>query len=148
MIMKMCVPTMLLALMLAPVAAGAASVEEQLNQLEEQRHQALVSGNWHDLAALHGDEFFYNSATGTSLTKKAFIGYMKSGAVRVKRATREPAAVRVHGNTAVVTGVERVEATVEGKDKTVSSRYLHVWANEAQGWRLVARQATYLTENR
>ncbi len=82
------------------------------------------------------------------LTKKAFIGYMKSGAVRVKRATREPAAVRVHGNTAVVTGVERVEATVEGKDKTVSSRYLHVWANEAQGWRLVARQATYLTENR
>ncbi|MBK9956500.1 MAG: nuclear transport factor 2 family protein [Rhodocyclaceae bacterium] len=148
MIMKMCVPTMWLALMLAPVAAGAASVEEQLNQLEEQRHQALVGGNWDDLAALHGEAFVYNSATGTSLTKKAFIGHMKSGAVLVRRATREPATVRVYGNVAVVTGVERVEATVEGKDKTVGSRYLHVWANEAQGWRLVARQATYLTESR
>lgn len=144
--MKLCLPLMFLAMMLLSVAARAGSVEDQLNRLEEQRHQALAAGNWNDLEALHSDDFLYSTATGTVLTKAAFIDYMKSGAVVVKRAARDPAIVRSYGNVALVTGIEHVQASIKGEDKMHRSRYLHVWVNEARGWRLAARQATLLPE--
>ena len=146
--MKMRVPVLLIALMLLPVTSRAGAVEDQLNKLEEQRYQALVGGNWNDLDAILTDDFFYNTATGASLTKLAFIDYMKSGAVVVTRAIRDSATVRAYGNVALVTGVVHVDATVKGEEKTLHSRYLHVWVNEAQGWRLAARQATYLPEKK
>ena len=142
------VPVLLFALMLFSTAPRAGTVEEQLNQLEEQRYQALVGGNWNDLDAILTDDFFYNTATGASLTKVAFIDYMKSGSVIVKRAVRDSTTVRTYGNVALVTGIVHVDATVKGEEKTLHSRYLHVWVNEAQGWRLAARQATYLPEKK
>lgn len=138
------VSVLLLALMLPSLATRAGTVEDQLNQCEEQFFQVLVGGDWNDLDRLLADDFVYNTANGTSLAKVAFIDYMKSGRVVVKRASRDQTAVRTYGNVALVTGVVHVDTPVKGKDRTLHSRYLHVWVNEPQGWRLAARQATYL----
>jgi ketosteroid isomerase-like protein len=80
------------------------------------------------------------------MTKSAFIDLMKSGAAIVRKAVRDEAIVHDYGELAVVTGVVHVDVTVKGEDKTIHSRYLHVWIRKGQGWKLVARQATYLPE--
>lgn len=136
------------ALMLLSVAAYAGPVEDQLNQVDEQLFQALVGSHWQELDALLADDFFYNTAAGTSLTKAAFIDYMKSGTVIIRRATRDQVAIRTYDDVAVVTGLLHVEAPIKGQSGSVHSRYLHVWVNEPRGWRLAARQATYLSESR
>ena len=133
---------------LSPCASNAATVEEDLNVLENRRYDALIGGDWQALDALLADEFFYNTAAGASLTKSAFVDYMKSGAAVVRKAVREEAKVRDYGEVALVTGVAHVEVTLKGEDKTLHSRYLHVWAKDGQSWKLVARQATYLPEKK
>ena len=133
---------------LLPRVGAAATVEEELNVLEQRRYQALIAGDWQALDALLSDEFFYNTAAGALLTKDAFVDFMKSGAVVVKKAVREDAGVREYGNVALVTGVVHVDVTLKGEDKTINTRYLHVWVRDGQSWKLVARQATYLPEKK
>lgn len=146
--MKIGLSGLAFALLLSPLAAVAGVVEEELDRIDDQWHQALVDRNWQGLAAMLADRFFYNTTAGTSLTRDAFLAHLKSGAVVVRRAVRDQTVVRDHGQLALVTGLATVDATVDGQDRTLRSRYLHVWANEAQGWRLVARQATYLAEKK
>jgi ketosteroid isomerase-like protein len=135
-------------LALLPRAGVAATVEEDLNALEQRRYEALIGADWRALEAILGDEFFYNTANGASLTKSAFVDLMKSGAAVVRKAVRDEAMVREYGEVALVTGVAHVDVTLKGEDKTLHSRYLHVWVRNGQTWKLVARQATYLPEKK
>jgi len=132
----------------APSIAMAGAVEDDLNRLEEARYATLIGKDWTALDALLADEFFYNTGTGASLAKPAFLDFMKSGASIVKKAVREETSVREYGDVALVTGIAHVDVTLRGEDKTLHSRYLHVWIREGEGWRLAARQATYLPEKK
>jgi ketosteroid isomerase-like protein len=138
------------AVILATVAPiiPAAPVEDELNRLEEARYAALVGADWQALDALLADEFFYNTATGATLTKSAFVDYMRSGAAVVRKAVRDDTPVRAYGDVVLVTGIVHVDVTLKGEDKTLHSRYLHVWAKQGDSWRLAARQATYLPEKK
>ncbi len=149
--MKAIVRAILLAAILVtpvPFVVNAATADEELNQLEESRYAALIGGDWQALDALLSNEFFYNTATGASLTKAAFIEYMQSGTSVVKKAVREDSRVHLYGDVALVTGIAHIDVTVKGEDKTLHSRYLHVWTRQSQGWKLVARQSTYLPEKK
>ena len=131
---------------LFPRIGAAANAEEDLNAFEQIRYEVLIENDWPTLDTLLSDEFVYNTAGGVSMTKSAFIDLMKSGAVIVRKAVREESVVHDYGELAVVTGVVHVDVTVKGEDKTIHSRYLDVWIRKGQGWKLVARQATYLPE--
>ena len=52
---------------------------------------------------------------------------------------------KVDGETALVSGVARVTAVVEGEEVDMASRYLHVWVRQRDTWRLAARQVTPLS---
>lgn len=132
----------------APSTALAGTVEDELNRLEEARYTALIGADWQSLDTLLADEFFYNTGTGASLAKPAFLDYMKSGAAVVRKAIREETRVREYGDVALVTGIAHVDVTLKGEDKTLHSRYLHVWTRQGDGWHLAARQATYLPEKK
>jgi len=118
--------------------------EDDLNQLEEARYAALIAADWPAVDAMLADEFFYNQGGGGSVSKAEFLAYMKAGDAKVHKAVRENALIRVYGDAAVVTGISHVDVTLKGEDKTLHSRYLHVWVKRGPGWQLVARQATYL----
>lgn len=124
--------------------AAAGSLEDQIEQLEQQRYTTLIAGNWDAYASLLGDEFFYNQGGGISVTKAAYLETLKSGALQVHKAKREDPTIRPYGDVVVVTGIAHVDLTFKGEDKTLHSRYLHVWVKKGDEWKLVARQATYL----
>jgi len=122
--------------------------EDDLNRLEEQRYAAAIVGDWPALDAILADEFYYNQASGNHVPKATYLEYLKTGAVKVKKAVRKDTQIKLYGDMAVVTGITDVDVTLKGEDKILHSRYLHVWAKKGQGWQLVARQATYLPEKK
>ena len=122
--------------------------EEDLNQLEDRRYAALIAKDWSSVDALLADEFFYNQGGGGTVTKAAFLEYMKAGDAKVKKAVREDTRIRLYGDVAVITGIAHVDVTLKGEDKLLNSRYLHVWVRRGDSWKLVARQATYLPEKK
>ena len=127
----------------APTVATA-DTADQIEQLEQQRSQAIVNGDMDTLDALYANEFYYNRAGGDSLSKAAYFAFLQSGDIKVRRAVRDEVTIRVYGDTAVVTGVQHIDAHLKGQDTKVNLRYLHVWVNGPGGWKLVARQATNL----
>ncbi len=130
------------------VSSALAGIEEELDQLEEKRYAAFIAGDWASLDSLLADEFFYNQGTGASVTKSVFLASLKAGDVKMKKATREDTQIQIYDNVAVVTGVAHVDVTLKGEDKTLHMRYLHVWSNKGAGWKLVARQSTYIPDKR
>jgi ketosteroid isomerase-like protein len=134
-------------LTLLPCIAGAA-VDDEINSMEESRYAALIGADWKALDAILADDFFYNTAGGAQMSKSEFIGLMQSGAAVVRKVVRENATARSYGEVTLVTGIAHVDVTLKGEDKTLHSRYLHVWAKDGQGWKLVARQTTYLPDKK
>ena len=134
-------------LTLIPNIAGAA-VDDEINSMEESRYAALIGKDWNALDAILADDFFYNTAGGAQMSKGEFTGLMQSGAAVVRKVVRENATVRPYGDVTLVTGIAHVDVTLKSEDKTLHSRYLHVWVKDGQGWKLVARQATYLPEKK
>jgi ketosteroid isomerase-like protein len=133
----------MLALALVPNSSSA-DTADRIEQLEQQRSQAIVAGDMATLDALYANEFYYNRAGGDSLSKAEYFAFLTSGDVKVRRAVREDVTIRVYGDTAVVTGVQHIDVNLKGQDTKVNVRYLHVWFNGPGGWKLVARQATNL----
>jgi ketosteroid isomerase-like protein len=134
---------LMLALALVPNSSSA-DTADRIEQLEQQRSQAIVAGDMATLDALYANEFYYNRAGGDSLSKAEYFAFLTSGDVKVRRAVREDVTIRVYGDTAVVTGVQHIDVNLKGQDTKVNVRYLHVWFNGPGGWKLVARQATNL----
>ena len=134
-------------LTLLPNIAGAA-IDDEINRLEEGRYAALIGKDWKALDAILADDFFYNTAGGAQMSKSEYIGLMQSGTAVVHKAVRENATVRSYGDVTMVTGIAHIDVTLKGENKTLHSRYLHVWVKDGQGWRLAARQATYLPEKK
>jgi ketosteroid isomerase-like protein len=137
----------LAALLLAWLArpAAADTLAEEIGRAETRFAAALV-GDWQALEELLGDDFIYNTAEGTTLGKTALIAYLQSGAVQVGAVELEQTRVSAHGDTALSTGLARVRAQRDGEERTIVSRFLHVWAREGAQWKLLARQVTYLKQ--
>ena len=134
-----------LALALATALPRAFGDDAAVLALREDALAAAIGGSADTLEELLAADFFYNTARGTALTKPAMIAQLASGAVRVRSIAREDVVTKVYGETALVSGVARVTAVVEGEEVDMASRYLHVWVRQRDTWRLAARQVTPLS---
>jgi ketosteroid isomerase-like protein len=128
---------------LVPVAAIADTADD-IERLEQRRIQAIIDVDMPSLYAIYADDFFYNLAAGNSLTKAEYLPMYESGALKVNKSNSEGREVRVYGDTAVVTGIVHVDATIKGENRNLHLRYLNVWVKRGNDWVLVARQATNL----
>ena len=126
---------------LAPAVAQADAAAD-VERLEQERIQALIDADMPALNTIYADEFFYNTAGGTTVTKSEYLPRYESGELKINKSDSEGREVRVYGKTAIVTGIVHVNATIKGEEKELHLRYLNVWVKRANGWVLVARQAT------
>jgi ketosteroid isomerase-like protein len=123
---------------------ATADAAADIEKLEQKRIQALIDVDMPVLDAIYADDFFYNLASGASLPKSKYLPMYTSGELKVHTSESEGREVRVYGDTAVVTGIVHVNATIKGEDKNLHLRYLNVWVKRTKGWVLVARQSTNL----
>ena len=128
---------------LAPAMATADPAGD-VEKMEQKRMQAILNADMPALYAIYADDFFYNTSSGPSLTKSEYLPRYASGELKINSADSEARDIRVYENTALVTGIVHVNATIKGENKLLHLRYLNVWVKRANGWVLVARQGTNL----
>jgi len=128
-------------------SAGAiAASQDDVERMEQEMIQALIDADMPTLNAIYADDFFYNLASGQSLTKNEYLPRYESGDIKINVSESESRDIRMYSNTAVVNGIVHVNATISGDNKDFRLRYLNVWMKRAKGWVLVARQATNIPE--
>ena len=108
-----------------------ASEEQAVSQLKRELAKAYVEGDAKTLERILADELT-DTSDGVVLTKQYHLKYL---GLTIDFPTMN---VRIHGNTAVVNGIETVETTNKGN--IVYYRFTDTFLKRQRGWQLIATQ--------
>jgi len=138
--------TMILALTvfsLVVVPAMATPADKEVLAAMDAWKQAMLKKDQAALEKIFHPDLTYGHSSGVLETKAQAIEHVVSGGGTYTAIDLTDTSVRVHGNTAIVTGkAEYHEHTKENKDTTANLVVLSVWLRGPKGWQMVARQAT------
>jgi ketosteroid isomerase-like protein len=133
------------ALLALNLSAGSAfaDAEQEINQIEDARYDAMIAGDMAGLARILADEFTYHQPTGNVASKESYLQSLKSGEVKIKKAERHGVTVHVYGDVATAMGSTRVDLELKGEARQVDLRYINVWVKRDGRWQIVARQSAF-----
>ncbi len=135
-------------LLVAPLAPATSSAQQlaaddkAVRQVEDRRIKALIDDDYAALEAVLADDLTYTHSNALVDTKASYIESLKSGKTKYVAIEREPAKVRIYGDTAVFTG--GAEMTLRGQPATIRLRYTLVYVQRDGRWQMVAWQSTRL----
>jgi ketosteroid isomerase-like protein len=121
-------------------------VEQVILKLEQQWEDALVKSDFAALERLYDDTMVYTHSSGSVDNKSAYINAIKSGATKYQSMKRDDIKVSVYGDAAVVTCHWDVRVLAGGNKIETNARYIHVYIKQKDGWKMVAHQATRITQ--
>jgi hypothetical protein len=117
------------------VEAGETSqAKADVLKVEERRNQALIDGNANDLSALYTSDLVYTNAKGVVLSKDEHLADVRSGKLTLVTLKHSDVQVRIHGSTAVVTGVSTSSVKYDGRLSTGSRRFMDVYVKQDSRW--------------
>ncbi len=90
------------------------------------------------LSSLLMDDFVITVEDGKTYGKEGYISHTADTSVRVQVAEMSDLKVRMHGNTAVVTGAYYEKGESKGKSYEYRDRLTDVWMKMDNTWRVVA----------
>ena len=108
--------------------------------LEHAWNQAEAFKDLKALDALFDNALVYVDPDGTLLTKSEFLSRVTS--VSLQQVVTESMAVKVFGNTAIVTGTYRATEFMRGKTVVLQGRFVDTWVYKDSTWVCVAAQST------
>jgi ketosteroid isomerase-like protein len=140
----------------ATFGQGGSRDEEEVRGLEEQLAKAVVRGDREFFERNLADDFTHTSHTGAFKTKAQWMAESKFSDARQKPETTrydafevDELAVRVYGETAVVTGRSTPKGTTaKGEPITGQFRFLRVWVKRQGRWQAVAFEGTRIGPSR
>ncbi|MEK6283175.1 MAG: nuclear transport factor 2 family protein [Acidobacteriota bacterium] len=115
-------------------------VEQLLRQMNDEWVKALVRGDGETLKRIMAEDFFFAYPMEGD-DKEQFVSDVVSGEVRVEYLNRENVAVRVWGNTAVLTGKDSAKWYYKGRDFSGHYKIIHVYSYRDNQWQLCSVQA-------
>jgi len=89
-------------------------------------------------AAVLDDDFVITFEDGSTYSKTGYLSYSASSSTRVELAEILEMKVRMHGETAVVTGVYHEKGVDAQKEYDYRDRFTDIWMKKSGRWRLVA----------
>jgi ketosteroid isomerase-like protein len=90
------------------------------------------------LAALLAEDFVITIEDGSTFSKAGYISHSADAATQVQVAELSDLKVRVHGDTAVVTGAYHEKGDSSGKRYEYHDRLTDVWMKVGGKWQVVA----------
>lgn len=135
-------PLAVLAFLLLPALAAAQDAHQEILAADARRFAAMVQGDKAALDGLLADDLTYTHSSGQLETKAQFLESLRSGKMRYLSAQPSDQAVRLYGDTAVVTGRAEVKANSQGQELVLSLRFTEVWVKSGGAWKLTAWQST------
>lgn len=116
---------------------------QEIEALEEQWRQALLTNNIQAIDKLTADDYTAISASGTIENKQQFLDNRKSGHWQIAGMELSDRKIRFYGSTAVVTCLVQITGKNNGVDISGSLRYTRVYSLNASGvWRVVSFEAS------
>lgn len=89
-------------------------------------------------ATVLDDDFVITFEDGSTYSKTGYLSYSASSSTRVELAEIPEMKVRVHGDTAIVTGVYHEKGLDAQRAYDYRDRFTDVWMKKSGKWRLVA----------
>src|SRR6476469_8401831 len=126
----------------ANVSARSSSdkVREEIRALETARNEAIVHGDVAALDRMTSDDYTFITLRGELRTKSDILKGFASGSFHYESRQISDLKVRVHGDTAIVTGQSVQKGMENGKDYSGDYRFTRVYVRENGHWLTVALQ--------
>jgi ketosteroid isomerase-like protein len=106
--------------------------------LEKQWTDAYKHRDIAILSSLLAEDFVITVEDGSTYGKAGYISHSADSSVRVDMAELSELRVRMHGNTAVVTGAYHEKGDSKGKPYEYRDRLTDVWMKTGGGWQVIA----------
>ena len=142
---------MLLANSLGVLLAGETPdrIRDEVLQAEDARVQAVLKADLAALEPMLASDLTYCHASGIADSKKQLLDKIKSGEMKYEAFQHRDQAVRVYGNTAVLTGITALRLGAPAQGGTALDavmRFTTVYVRQNGRWQQVAWQATRLPQ--
>jgi ketosteroid isomerase-like protein len=128
----------LLTAALIPLAAQEKSDAAAVRALELKWTESYKQRQVDILASLLADDFVITVEDGNTYSKTGYISHSAEPSVHVEVAEMSDLKVRLHGNTAVVTGAYHERGESNGKRYEYRDRFTDVWMKSGGKWQVVA----------
>ena len=116
--------------------------ETDLLKVDGRFDQALVAADLQALDQILADDFVLIDLIGNQVPKLALLAAIESHQLRFETLEAINTAVRLYGDTAVVTGLTQMRASQGDAAFAGRSRFTHVYVQQQGEWRMVAAQGT------
>ena len=122
----------------AGVFAQEKSDAETVRALELKWTESYKQRNIEILSSLLADEFVITVEDGSVYSKAGYISHTADSDTKVKIAEMSDLKVRVHGNTAIVTGTYHERGESNGKPYDYHDRLTDCWVKSGGKWQVIA----------
>lgn len=106
--------------------------------LEKKWNDVYKRGDIAAMDSLLADDFIITVEDGSTFSKPGYIAHNGDSALRVELSDMSDLQVRMHGNTAVVTGTYHEKGTEKGNPYEYRDRFTDVWMNLNGRWQVIA----------
>ena len=131
---------MLCLLMVPSVGAWAQekSDADQVRALDIKLTEAYKQRQFDLLASMLDEDFVITFEDGDVYSKTGYISYSAASTTQVDVAEMSEVKVRIHGNTAILTGVYHERGKDNGEPYDYRDRFTDVWMKNGGKWRMIA----------
>jgi ketosteroid isomerase-like protein len=116
---------------------GPDALEFKILGLESQWNAAYKRSDVSAMNSLLADDFIITEEDGSTFSKPGYIAHNGNASMRVEVSDMSDLKVRIHGNTAVVTGMYHEKGTEKGKAYEYYDRFTDVWMNNKGTWQVI-----------
>jgi ketosteroid isomerase-like protein len=135
-------PTLILSLFTASIASSAAQDKGDsaaaIRKLEEKWTESYKKRQIDILSSLLAEDFVITVEDGNTYSKSGYITHSADPSVHVDVAELSDLKVRMHGNTAVVTGAYHERGRSNGKPYEYHDRLTDVWMKIGNTWQVIS----------
>ena len=128
----------LLAVPASRLQAQQDSDKARLQTLEAELMNAYKARQVDSLASLLDDDFVITFEDGSVYGKLGYVSYSATPSVKVDLVEMSDLKIRIHGNTAVLTGAYHERGNDKGRLYDNRDRFTDVWMKKSGQWRLIS----------
>ena len=112
--------------------------ENKILSLEKKWAESYKQRDISILSSLLSEDFIITVEDGSTFGREGYISHSADSTVKVDLADLSELRVRVHGNTAIVTGAYHEVGTSKGKRYDYHDRLTDVWMKRNGNWQVIA----------
>jgi len=132
----------LAAALLGGASAQADGPEQAVLAAQDKRVALTIAADVAALGAMMTDDLTYTHSSANVDTKATFLEALRSGKSKYTSITFEDRRVRLHGDTAIVSGTSHVLVTAGGRDLDIRLRFTELYLKQSGAWKMALWHST------